>query len=74
MRGVRTDLSMERLQESRPNVDGVRVSVHSLSNVTHTRIRVTTPEAARRLGRGMGEYATVEYRTCRAAIPAAASL
>ncbi len=60
MRGFRTDLAMECIDGGRRGGDGVRVSAHSLGGVTHTRIRITGADAARRMGRAMGEYITVE--------------
>lgn len=60
MRGFRTDLAMESIDKGRRGEEGVHVSVHRLNDVTYTRIDITKPSAARRLGRGVGEYITVE--------------
>ncbi len=60
MRGFRTDLAMESLNEHTRELKGVRVNTHQLGSLTHTRIRVQTQDAADLLGRPRGEYVTLE--------------
>ena len=62
MRGFRTDLAMECIDEGGGRVEGVRVSTHHLGGITHTRIRIEKERAAELLGRHTGEYITLEYR------------
>ena len=62
MRGFRTDLAMESIDEGGGRVEGVRVSTHHLGGITHTRIRIEKERAAELLGRHTGEYITLEYR------------
>ena len=40
MRGFRTDLAMECIDEGGGRVEGVRVSTHHMGGITHTRIRI----------------------------------
>ena len=60
MRGVRTDLAMECLDQNTKGLKGVRVRTHQIGGVTHTRIRIESEDAAELLGRRRGEYITVE--------------
>ena len=62
MRGFRTDLAMECIDEGGGRVEGVRVSTHHMGGITHTRIRIEKERAAELLGRHTGEYITLEYR------------
>ncbi len=62
MRGFRTDLAMESLHEHTKGIKGVRMNVHHVGALTHTRIRVETEDAAELLGRPKGEYITLECR------------
>ena len=69
MRGFRTDLAMECIGENDGRMDGVQVSTHRVGDITHTRIRIETESAAELLGRGKGEYVTLECSdlpTCEA--------
>lgn len=61
MRGFRTDLAMECIDEENGRVEGVRVSAHQLGDVRHTRIKIEQQRAAELLHRRCGEYITVEY-------------
>ena len=61
MRGFRTDLAMECIDEGGGRVEGVRVSTHHMGGITHTRIRIEKERAAELLGRHTGEYITLEY-------------
>ena len=67
MRGFRTDLAMECIDEGGGRVEGVRVSTHHLGGITHTRIRIEKERAAELLGRHTGEYITLNTATCPAA-------
>jgi len=60
MRGFRTDLAMECLDQNTEGLKGVRVRTHRIGGVTHTRIRIEEEYAAELLGRRRGEYITVE--------------
>ena len=60
MRGFRTDLAMECLDQNTRSLKGVRVSTHHAGGITHTRIRIESQEAAELLGRRRGEYITLE--------------
>ena len=60
MRGFRTDLAMECLDQNTEGLKGVRVRTHQIGGVTHTRIRIEDEQAAELLGRRRGEYITVE--------------
>lgn len=60
MRGFRTDLAMECLNQNTGGIKGVRVRTHQIGGVTHTRIRIEDESAAEMLGRRRGEYITVE--------------
>lgn len=62
MRGFRTDLAMECLNQNTGGIKGVRVRTHQIGGVTHTRIRIEDESAAEMLGRRRGEYITVECR------------
>lgn len=60
MRGFRTDLAMECLDQNTEGLKGVRVRTHQIGGVKHTRIRIESEQAAELLGRRRGEYITVE--------------
>ena len=60
MRGFRTDLAMECIDESGGKLDGVTVRTRQFDGMTHTRIRIEKERAAEILGRRKGEYITVE--------------
>ena len=60
MRGYRTDLAMECVDEQGGHLEGVRVSTHRAGGVRHTRIRIESLRAAEALGRDRGEYVTLE--------------
>jgi len=60
MRGFRTDLAMESIGENDGQLEGVRVSTHHVGSIRHTRIRIEKESAAELLGRGKGEYITLE--------------
>ncbi|MBR3873112.1 MAG: GPR endopeptidase [Clostridia bacterium] len=62
MRGYRTDLAMECLNQKEGELKGVRMNTRTIGGVTHTRIRIEDERAADRLGRRKGEYITVECR------------
>lgn len=60
MRGFRTDLAMECIDQDSHHPEGVRVRTHRIGDITHTRIRIERQQAAELLGRRKGEYITVE--------------
>lgn len=60
MRGFRTDLAMECIDRESGKLEGVRMCTHHFEDITHTRIRIQSERAADVLGRGVGEYITVE--------------
>ena len=62
MRGFRTDLAMECINQDSGRLDGVRVCTHHVGDIKHTRIRIETERAADLLGRRKGQYITVECR------------
>ncbi len=59
MRGFRTDLAMERVDEERSNLEGIRIATHHMGSIEHTHIHIDQQEAADRLGRPCGEYITI---------------
>ena len=63
MRGFRTDLAMECIGQGSGRIEGVRVCTHRVGDITHTRIRIENDRAADLMGRGKGEYITVECRS-----------
>ncbi|PZN02639.1 GPR endopeptidase [Thermaerobacter sp. FW80] len=56
---VRTDLALEAIGASQP-MPGVRVEEERGQGYVVTRVTVTTPEAAQRLGKPPGRYVTIE--------------
>ena len=62
IRGFRTDLAMETVDENSTHLEGIKVRTHEAGGVKHTRIRIETPRAAERLGREQGEYVTLECK------------
>lgn len=60
MRGFRTDLAMERIEEETTQVEGVTISAHEIGGVKRTRILIEQPKAAELLNRRQGEYITLE--------------
>lgn len=60
MRGFRTDLAMECIDEQQEALEGVQVRTHRFGDITHTRICIDDERASELLGRRKGEYITVE--------------
>ncbi len=61
MRGVRTDLAMERVDEEKRTPEGVAVRTDTTRGIKRTRICVETQAAAEALGKPRGNYVTLEY-------------
>ncbi|MEE0059782.1 MAG: GPR endopeptidase [Acutalibacteraceae bacterium] len=61
MLNIRTDLALEANELAGSNCSGVKLSSQSFSNMTVTKINVTTQEAAKELGKPIGTYITIEF-------------
>ncbi len=70
MRQVRTDMALEASQAA-GSIPGVHVSQWEEESVSITEVRVETEEAARRLGKSVGTYLTLECEGVRRRDPAA---
>lgn len=60
MRTFRTDLAMECVGENDSRLNGVTMETERMEDIKRTRIRIETEEAAKELGKGIGEYITLE--------------
>ncbi len=56
----RTDLALERKEMLNANIEGVEVTEYENDECKTTLIKITTEEAAERLGKGVGKFITVE--------------
>ena len=56
----RTDLALERREMINEDIDGVEVSKTENDECKTTIIDIKTAEAAKRLGKGVGKYITLE--------------
>lgn len=70
MRQVRTDMALEASQAA-GSIPGVHVSQWEEESVSITEVRVETEEAARRIGKSVGTYLTLECEGVRRRDPAA---
>lgn len=61
---VRTDLALEAREavsrRVQTDVPGVAIETETEDDIIVTRVRITTPEAGRRLGKAPGDYVTIE--------------
>ena len=57
--GIYTDLALEA-RELNPQIDGVTEETESFGDIVITRIGVTSPDAAEKLGKRMGRYVTLD--------------
>lgn len=58
---IRTDLALEAKEIVGNCSGGVKLSSRTYSNMKVTKIRVTTPQGAKELGKEIGTYITVEF-------------
>lgn len=58
---IRTDLALEASELAGNSCSGVKLSPRSFSNMTVTKIRVTTKQGAEELGKPIGTYITIEF-------------
>lgn len=58
---IRTDLALEANELAGNSCSGVKLSSRSFSNMTVTKIKVTTKQAAEELGKPIGTYITIEF-------------
>ena len=56
----RTDLALERREMINEDIDGVEVSKTENDECRTTVIEIKTEDAAKRLGKGIGKYITLE--------------
>lgn len=56
----RTDLALERKEMIKNDLTGVKVEKHENDECRTTVIDITTPQAAKKLGKGIGRYITIE--------------
>lgn len=56
----RTDLALERKEMLNAHIEGVEVTEYENDECKTTLIKILTPEAAERLGKGVGKFITVE--------------
>ncbi len=61
MLNIRTDLALEANELAGNNCSGVKLSSRSFSNMTVTKINVTTQKASKELGKPIGTYITIEF-------------
>ena len=57
---IRTDLAIECREMFGAEIAGVESLVHDSDGITVTRVKVTTDEGAKQIGKPMGDYVTVE--------------
>ena len=58
---IRTDLALEANEIAGNSCNGVKLSSRSFSNMTVTKIKVTTQQGAKALGKPIGTYITIEF-------------
>lgn len=58
---IRTDLALEASEIAGSSCNGVKLSSRSFSNMTVTKIKVTTQQGAKALGKPIGTYITIEF-------------
>ena len=58
---IRTDLALEANELAGNSCSGVKLSSRSFSNMTVTKIKVTTKQGAEELGKPIGTYITIEF-------------
>lgn len=61
MLNIRTDLALEASEIAGNSCNGVKLSSRSFSNMTVTKIKVTTEKGAKELGKPIGTYITIEF-------------